>query len=354
MKGKKNFVDKIVGKFSSSDVINTTTNRPIVKEGEKIDARKARELLHNRNIVNVERLRILNMVEPGTIIARFETASKKTIDIVQGLPRVAELFEIRKPKKEAMIVENNGVVRLIGNNVIIESFDGTKKQYKTKTGVSNLLVADGELVRIGDQLTDGSIFPKRLMEIAGFEATVWYLLDEIQRVYKSQGVRINDKHVEIILRQMFRKIRITESGESDFLQDELSTLDEFNFCNEELAGDDRQQAKGVRILQGITKASLTTESFISAASFQETVRVLTRAAAAGKIDRLRGLKENIIIGRLFPAGTGFDLYQRLEITPLEEDRVIEEPETAPDNDSPLDTDADLEGEEIIEEAHQED
>ncbi|MDD2717201.1 MAG: DNA-directed RNA polymerase subunit beta' [Candidatus Wallbacteria bacterium] len=328
MKGKRNFVDKIEGKVTTSTVMNQDTKRVIVREGEEITPKIARTLLRERNSLNLERMRIVDAVKTGDIIARFETVSKKTIDIVQGLPRVAELFEIRKPKKEAMIVENDGVVRLIGNNVIIESFDGFKKQYKTRSGVSNLLVADGEIVKTGDQLTDGNIFPKRLMEMAGFETAVSYLLNEIQRVYRSQGVRINDKHIEIILRQMFRKVMISESGDTELLQDELMNINDFKVLNDQLLKDTKAPARGMRILQGITKASLTTESFISAASFQETVRVLTKAAAAGKIDKLRGLKENIIIGRLFPAGTGFELYQRMEVAPLEEDKV--EPQPVPE------------------------
>lgn len=315
LKGKKNFVDKIENKIAMATVINEKTKRVIVKQGEMITKKAARSLFKERMNLNIDKLRVVDKVTPGTIIARFETASKKTVDIIQGLPRVGELFEVRRPKKTAMIIENDGVVRLIGNNIIIENFDGTKKQYKSLTGISNLLVADGEIVSTGDQLTDGNIYPKRLMEIAGFEATVRYLLNEIQRVYKSQGVRINDKHIEIILRQMFRKVKITDSGDTDFLQDEEVNIIRFNEENKKALAEGKKPAKGIKILQGITRASLTTESFISAASFQETVRVLTQAAAAGKIDGLRGLKENIIIGKLFPAGTGFDLYQRIEVKP---------------------------------------
>ena len=337
LNGNKNFVDKIEGKVSVNEVKNTKTKKVILKEGQVIDKKLARILLRERENLNCKLLRVVDRVETGTIIARFETASKKTVDIVQGLPRVAELFEIRKPKKEAMIIENDGVVRLIGNNVIIESFDGYKKQYKTKTGVSNLLVADGEIVKMGDRLTDGNFFPKRLMEIAGFEETVRYLLDEIQRVYRSQGVKINDKHIEVILRQMFRKVLITNSGDSQYLENEMIPMLTFNKVNKELVAEGKEPMQGYRILQGITKASLTTESFISAASFQETVRVLTHASASGKIDNLRGLKENIIIGKLFPAGTGFDIYQRIKVRPIEENTgdTEEEVEKSVENENNL-------------------
>jgi DNA-directed RNA polymerase subunit beta' len=253
-------------------------------------------------------------VNVGEILAKWGSSSKKTIDIIQGLPRVAELFEARRPKKESIIAEFDGVAKRAGNSLIIESFSGERKQYKSQFGtLSNFLVFDGELVKAGDQLTEGNIAPKKLRKIAGVERTMRYIIDEIQHVYKNQGVKINDKHIEVIVRQMFRKIKILNSGDTRFLPREIVTLNEFYIENERAGQLRIRTAEGEQILQGITKASLTTDSFISAASFQETTRVLTQASIRGKVDYLRGLKENLIIGKLIPAGTGISAYRNITL-----------------------------------------
>ncbi|HNY12838.1 MAG TPA: hypothetical protein PKK26_14720, partial [Candidatus Wallbacteria bacterium] len=267
-------------------------------------------------------------VNIGDILAKWGSSAKKTIDIIQGLPRVAELFEARRPKKEAIIAEFDGVAKRAGNSLIIESASGERKQYKSQFGtISNFLVFDGELVKAGDQLTEGNIAPKKLRKIAGVERTMRYVIDEVQHVYKNQGVQINDKHIEVIVRQMFRKIKILNAGDTRFLPREIVTINEFYFENDRIDQLGGKMAEGEQILQGITKASLTTDSFISAASFQETTRVLTQASIKGKVDYLRGLKENLIIGKLIPAGTGISAYRNVhlpsftKVTPIKQSSI---------------------------------
>lgn len=253
-------------------------------------------------------------VKTGDILAKWGSSGKKTIDIIQGLPRVAELFEARRPKKEAIIAEYDGIAKRAGNSLIIESFSGERKQYKSQFGtISNFLVFDGELVKAGDPLTEGNVAPKKLRKIAGVERTMRYIIDEIQHVYKGQGVQINDKHIEVIIRQMFRKVKILHPGETRFLPREIVTVNDFYIENDRIMALGGNGAEGEQILQGITKASLTTDSFFSAASFQETTRVLTQASVQGKVDYLRGLKENIIIGKLIPAGTGIAAYRKVHL-----------------------------------------
>ncbi len=253
------------------------------------------------------------MVETGKILARFESSSRKTLDIVQGLPRVTELFEIRNPKKEAILVAEDGVVRASGQNFFIETRKGEKKQTKAQIGSAATVLSDGEIVKTGDLITEGNVPPKKVLKTAGLTAVQRYVVNEVQHIYRDQGVAINDKHVEIIVSQMCKKIKIKNPGDTKFISGEQVTVDVFDKENEIVRQRGGQIAEGIRVIQGITKASLTTDSFLSAASFQETTRVLTKAAIEGKIDKLKGLKENLIIGNLIPCGTGLRRYRKLRV-----------------------------------------
>jgi len=244
-------------------------------------------------------------VNPGDIIAKWSGGGKKTTDIVQGLPRVNSLFEVRKPKVEALMASRTGVVRIRGNHIVIENEKGAEKQIVTGS-LEDLIVNDREYVGEGDRLTEGDVDVRALSEKQGIFRAQQYLLNEVQYVYKTQGVTINDKHVETILRRMVSKVKITGSGDSPYLAGEIVNAFEFRKTNESLVAQNFQPAIAVSVIQGISKASLTTDSFLSAASFQETTKVLTNAAIRSKIDNLTGLKENIIMGNLIPAGTGFD------------------------------------------------
>ncbi len=256
-------------------------------------------------------------ITSGTLLAKTPRKIAKTRDITGGLPRVAELFEARKPKNPAIISEIDGIVE-IGEivkgqrKIIVKSPTGMSKEYLIPHG-KHLNVYKGDKVTAGMQLVDGPVVPQDILRVSGERTLQEYLVNEVQEVYRLQGVRVNDKHVETIVRQMLRKIRIDEPGDTDFLVG--SHVDKIKFAeeNEKMIKKDKQPAKGTAILLGITKASLSTESFISAASFQETTRVLTEAASAGKRDDLRGLKENVIMGHLIPAGTGFHTHQAIEL-----------------------------------------
>ncbi len=311
-------VVKLIKRQDKEGKERTTIGSIVVQMGE------AHQILDGAEL-KVEDGQTVNI---GDILAKWGSSAKKTIDIIQGLPRVAELFEARRPKKEAIIAEFDGVAKRAGNSLIIESASGERKQYKSQFGtISNFLVFDGELVKAGDQLTEGNIAPKKLRKIAGVERTMRYVIDEVQHVYKNQGVQINDKHIEVIVRQMFRKIKILNAGDTRFLPREIVTINEFYFENDRIDQLGGKMAEGEQILQGITKASLTTDSFISAASFQETTRVLTQASIKGKVDYLRGLKENLIIGKLIPAGTGISAYRNVhlpsftKVTPIKQSSI---------------------------------
>ena len=241
-------------------------------------------------------------------MARLPKATSKTKDITGGLPRVAELFEARRPKDSAIIAENDGSIEfgkeLRGKlKVSIVTPEGTSSSYLIPKG-KHINFNQGEKIKKGEYLLDGSPAPHDILRILGIEALTDYYVNEVQEVYRLQGVVINDKHIETILRQMLRKIEIKKVGESNYLLGEIIDKIEFDNVNEELKKKGKKPAIGERILLGITKASLQTNSFISAASFQETTRVLTDAAIKGKVDKLQGLKENVIVGRLVPAGTG--------------------------------------------------
>ena len=256
--------------------------------------------------------------EPGTQLTMRTIHSggvAGVADITQGLPRVEELFEARKPKGLAIVTEIAGKVSISEEKkkkiVTVTSKEDSKK-YPIPFG-SKLAVNDGDVIEAGDQLTEGSINPNEILTIKGPDAVHEYLVQEIQKVYRNQGVDINDKHIEIIARQMLKKMKITDSGDSLLLAGTLIDINKFNEINAELKAQKKKPAQGKRVLQGITKAALSTDSFLSAASFQETTRVLTEAAIKGKADDLVGLKENVIIGKLIPAGTGMRRYQETHI-----------------------------------------
>ncbi len=254
-------------------------------------------------------------VYPGDIIAKIPKEVTKTKDITVGLPRVAELFEARKPKTPAIIAEIDGEVTITSGargmrKVIVENKDtGDKKSYNVSIQ-KYINVRDGDTIKAGEPIVDGLIDPHDILAIKGEEALQKYIVDEIQEVYRKQGVTINDKHIEIIARQMLKKVIIEDPGDSHYMPNEEVYKTEFKKVQEELSEAGLQPPRGKAILQGITKAALNTESFISAASFQETTRVLTDAASSGRMDFLRGLKENVIMGRLIPAGTGSKFIQK--------------------------------------------
>jgi DNA-directed RNA polymerase subunit beta' len=273
-------------------------------------------------------------VKAGDVLARIPRESSKTRDITGGLPRVAELFEARKPKDYAIISEIEGRVEF-GKDyktkrrivVVPEGEDGEPREYLIPKG-KHISVQEGDFVQVGDMLLDGNPVPHDILEVLGVEALADYLIDEIQSVYRLQGVKINDKHIEVIVRQMLQKVEIHDGGDTTLLVGEQVDRDEFDAVNDKVIADGGKAATGSPVLQGITKASLQTRSFISAASFQETTRVLTEAATHGKEDRLIGLKENVIVGRLIPAGTGSVMNRLKRIAAARDRELIEEREQA--------------------------
>ena len=289
--------------------------------------------------------------EPGTQLTMrtFHTGGVAGGDITQGLPRVEELFEARRPKGLAIIAEFGGVVAIKDTKkkreiIVTDNETGNSKTYLIPYG-SRIKVQDGQVLEAGDELTEGSINPHDLLKIKGVRAVQDYMIREVQRVYRLQGVEINDKHVEMIVRQMLKKIRIEESGDSDVLPGTSMDVLEFNEMNEALEAEGKKPAEGKQVMLGITKASLATDSFLSAASFQETTKVLTEAAINGKVDHLIGLKENVIIGKLIPAGTGMKRYRDIR---LGNDKVEEEPEEIQEfSEEPLEDAPIGEAEEII-------
>jgi DNA-directed RNA polymerase subunit beta' len=267
-----------------------------------------------------------SVVHAGDVLAKIPRATTKTKDITGGLPRVVELFEARKPREAAVMSEINGVVR-IGDvvkghrRVTVVGDDGSEREYLIPRGV-HLSVQDGERVKAGDPLMDGPRNPHDILRVLGEKEVQKYLVNEIQEVYRLQGVNINDKHLEVIVRQMLRWVKVDDIGDTDFLPEEVVDKFKFREENERVRQAGGRPAVGSPVLLGITKASLSTDSFISAASFQETTRVLTEAAISGKVDYLRGLKENVIMGRLIPAGTGMEYYRRTKIAGED---LVEEP-----------------------------
>ncbi|MBE0599016.1 MAG: DNA-directed RNA polymerase subunit beta' [Desulfuromonadales bacterium] len=268
-----------------------------------------------------------SVVHAGDVLAKIPRETTKTKDITGGLPRVAELFEARKPKEFAVIAEIDGVVSFGKDSkgkrkVVVTPEMGEPKEYLIPKG-KHISVHEGDHVRAGEPLMDGSSNPHDILRVLGEKELAKYLVDEVQEVYRLQGVKINDKHIEVIVRQMLRRVRIKEVGDTRFLLDDQVERWEFETENQRVMAEDGQPAVGEPLMLGITKASLSTESFISAASFQETTKVLTQAAIEGKIDFLRGLKENVIMGRLIPAGTGISKYRGARL-------LIEEPEEKPE------------------------
>ena len=261
--------------------------------------------------------------EPGTQLTMrtFHTGGVAGDDITQGLPRVEELFESRKPKGLAIITEIAGKVKIIESKrkreVVVTSVDGEAMNYMIPYG-ARLKVHDGDDIEAGDELTEGTVNPHDVLKIKGIKGVQDYLLQEVQRVYRLQGVDINDKHIEVIMKQMLRKIKVDEVGDTNLLPGALVNIFDFEEENARVASEGLKEAKGKRVLLGITKASLATDSFLSAASFQETTRVLTDAAINGKIDPLVGLKENVLIGKLIPAGTGMSRYKDITISTVVE------------------------------------
>ena len=310
--GGSNLRPRITLRDQSGDVINLPNGL------------EARYFMSMNAILSVENG---SKVKAGAVLARIPRESSKTRDITGGLPRVAELFEARKPKDFAIISESDGVVEFGADykakrriRVVPQDSKIDAVEYMVPKG-KLLAVQEGDFIRKGDMIIDGSPVPHDILNILGVEALADYLVKEVQDVYRLQGVKINDKHIEVIVRQMLQKIEITDHGGTTFLNGEHVNRLEFKLANEKALKEGFEPAKGISVLLGITKASLQTESFISAASFQETTRVLTEAAVSGKSDPLSGLKENVIVGRLVPAGTG-SIVNKLRMTASKRDKEI--------------------------------
>ena len=281
--------------------------------------------------------------EPGTQLTMrtFHTGGVAGDDITQGLPRVEELFEARKPKGLAIITEFAGIATINDTKkkreiIVTNNETGESKAYLIPYG-SRIKVQDGAVLEAGDELTEGSVNPHDILKIKGRRAVQDYMLQEVQRVYRLQGVEINDKHIEVIVRQMLKKVRVEEKGDSEFLPGSMVDVLEMEEVNEALEAEGKEPAVGEQIMLGITKASLATDSFLSAASFQETTKVLTEAAIKGKVDHLVGLKENVIIGKHIPAGTGMKKYRDVR---LDTDMLMEN-DIAFDDDMDVDLDEEI-------------
>ena len=374
----ESFRERIIGRYAVGDVVNPVTGDVIVPEGKMIDLYdandieaagitklKIRSLLtcrakvgvcahcYGSDMANGEPVQLGESIgviaaesigEPGTQLTMrtFHTGGIASAeDITQGLPRVEELFEARKPKGLAIIAEIGGEAFLKDTKkkrevIITNPETGESKTYLIPYG-SRIKIQDGQVLEPGDELTEGSINPHDLLKIKGVRAVQDYMLREVQRVYRLQGVEINDKHIEVIVRQMLKKIRIEEAGDSGVLPGTSMDVLDFYDMNEKLEAEGRTPAEGKQVMLGITKASLATNSFLSAASFQETTKVLTEAAINGKVDPLIGLKENVIIGKLIPAGTGMKKYRSVVLNTDGSD-LIDEVSEDEDYDSEEDED----------------
>ena len=299
------------------------------KKGEVITLESGAEARYFLSVDAILSVEAGETVHAGDVLARIPLEGSKTRDITGGLPRVAELFEARKPKDFAIISDTAGRVEF-GKDyknkrrlfVHPEEKDADPVEYLLPKG-KPVAVQEGDIIERGDALMDGNPVPHDILRVMGVEALANYLIDEIQEVYRLQGVKINDKHIEVIARQMLQKVEIAEPGETTFLTGELVDRLEFDAVNEKALAEGLKPAEALPVLQGITKASLQTQSFISAASFQETTRVLTEAAVSGKVDSLIGLKENVIVGRLIPAGTGAFM-NKMRTIAADRDREIAE------------------------------
>ncbi|MDY4922520.1 MAG: DNA-directed RNA polymerase subunit beta', partial [Frisingicoccus sp.] len=363
--------DRMTGRYAAEDIVDPETGEILVKANTMITPKRAaavgkagidkvkiRTVLSCRSHIGVcakcyganmatgqavqvgEAVGIIaaqSIGEPGTQLTMrtFHTGGVAGDDITQGLPRVEELFEARKPKGLAIISEFAGVISIKDTKkkrevVVTNNETGETKAYLIPYG-SRIKVLEGQVIEAGDELTEGSVNPHDILKIKGVRAVQDYMIQEVQRVYRLQGVDINDKHIEVIVRQMLKKIRIENSGDTDYLPGTLVDVLDFEEINENLMEQGKEPAEGSQVMLGITKASLATNSFLSAASFQETTKVLTDAAIKGKVDPLIGLKENVLIGKLIPAGTGMRRYRgtrlNTDVQPefevrLEEDDVV--------------------------------
>jgi len=314
------------------------------KKGEVITMEAGHEARYFLSVDAILSVENGQEVHAGDVLARIPRESAKTRDITGGLPRVAELFEARRPKDHAIIAESEGRVEFGKDyknkrRIMVAPIDedGEGSEYLVPKG-RHLSVQEGDYVQVGDALMDGNPVPHDILRVLGVEALAEYLINEIQDVYRLQGVKINDKHIEVIVRQMLQKVEVMSGGDTTLLVGELIDKIEFDGINEKAIAEGGQPPVGEPVLQGITKASLQTQSFISAASFQETTRVLTEAAVSGKVDNLIGLKENVIVGRPIPAGTGAIMNGMREIAadrdkemaktlPAEDAEMIEGPAT---------------------------
>jgi DNA-directed RNA polymerase subunit beta' len=313
-------VDPITGK-SSKTVIESRSGderpRISIKDKDNKTAKLPGSSAMARYILPVNAILLVeeaDAVKAGDVVAKLPRATTKTKDITGGLPRVAELFEVRKPKEVAVLSEIDGYVSIAKSTkkgkqkVTITPVDvGDKKEYLIPRG-KHINVYEGDYIRAGEPLIGGSAVPQDILSIKGEVALARYLVDEVQEVYRLQGVRINDKHIEVIVRQMMRRVKIKNVGDTDFINEEQVDRLKFEQANKDVIEKGGKPATAEPLILGITKASLSTDSFISAASFQETTKVLTDASVAGAVDDLRGLKENVIMGRLIPAGTGLKDY----------------------------------------------
>ena len=347
--------DRIIGRSSTDDILHPETKEVLVRAHEEISEQMADSIIksgidkirirsvltcktrygvckkcYGRNLATGRQVDIGEAVgiiaaqsigEPGTQLTMrtFHTGGVAGDDITQGLPRVEELFEARKPKGQAVIAEIDGQVRIQEvkgrREIEIVNDDGERNNYQVPYG-ARLKVREGQTVAAGDELTEGSVNPHDMLKIKGLKGVQMYLVHEVQRVYRLQGVDINDKHIEVMVRQMLRKVKVEDSGDTELLPGGLIDIFDFEEDNARTIAQGGQPSTARPVLLGITKASLATDSFLSAASFQETTRVLTEAAIKGKLDPLLGLKENVIIGKLVPAGTGMSRYRNIKIVPV--------------------------------------
>ena len=357
--------ERITGRYVAEDIIDPETGNMVIKANHMVTPKRAPQVMDALNKMGRKSIRIRTVLtcrsksgicgkcyganlatgkpvevgeavgtiaaqsigEPGTQLTMrtFHTGGVAGGDITQGLPRVEELFEARKPKGLAILTEIPGVVEIRDTKkkrevIVTDNEKAQSKTYLIPYG-SRLKVTEGQVLEAGDVLTEGSINPHDLLKIKGVKAVQEYMISEVQRVYRLQGVEINDKHIEMIVHQMMKKERVNEAGDSRFIPG--TTVDRLDFEdeNERLIAEGKVPAEGKRTMLGITKASLATDSFMSAASFQETTKVLTEAAINGKIDHLIGLKENVIIGKLIPAGTGMRRYRNVKLSTDKEESV---------------------------------
>lgn len=363
-------IDRLIGRTAFSDIVHPETKVILADKDDVITEDQAKQIVeagieevtirsvftcntkhgvckkcYGRNLATGDEVEVGEAVgiiaaqsigEPGTQLTMrtFHTGGVAGNDITQGLPRIQELFEARNPKGQSVISEIYGTIHEIkelkDKHEIVVQGDVEQRTYTVPYN-ARMKVSIGDEVIAGQELTEGSVDPKDLLRVQGVEGVQDYLLREVQRVYRMQGVEIGDKHVEVMVRQMLRKIRVMDSGDTDVLPGSLLEIHQFKDANSNVLKEDRQPAVGKPVLLGITKASLETDSFLSAASFQETTRVLTDAAIKGKLDELLGLKENVIIGKLVPAGTGMQKYRRIQASldePIEDTEPIEELEEA--------------------------